>query len=226
MATKPHNDATPENQEIDYPQGFELRSNLSPARLGKRPGGPEGEAGQLAVRGDRPVLCGWVTGTAWTYEEGESQYKDQQGKPIVFKRILGEFYALNYDREEITGSELFLPPVAERFVLTALKSGRGVPISFEFWAFPNPTAARLYEYRTFIRQPPGVISAAKRMAIAAGIIPAPEGYVPELAALEPPPLLQAITAEEGFDPETGEIAAEETRVKDGLDKLLEPRAAE
>lgn len=190
------------------PQGLELRGNLSFPRLGQRPGGDAGQPGAIARNTDRPVRCGTITGMAYAVVQGTGPYGD-------YNRIVGEFFAVAYNGEEITGTECFLPGIAERFVLAGLSTGNPVPVRFEGWAYPDPKQPRGYSYRVFVRQPPGQISAAKRMAIEAGIIAAPSGYVAEIGYLKGDP--RGLTPP-AHDPETGEVLTAEQ--EDGLTELL------
>jgi hypothetical protein len=188
-----NNDA---DQLAQSPEGFELKGNLSFSRLNPL-------AGILARDTKEPVLCGWITGIAYAHAEGEGTY----GK---FNRIIGEFFALPFNRStEITATEMFLPGTAERFVIAAIDKAGQCPVRFEGWAFPDDSGRKGgtgYVYKVFVRQPPGVLSAARRMAIECGIIDAP---------LPPPPL--AIEDDAIYDRETGELA-------DGLADLLKGKA--
>lgn len=195
------------------PQGYELKGNLSFRRLNEA-------AGELARKTDEPQLCGWIYGNALAYQEGEGAY----GK---FNRIIGEFFAVPYNRSsEINATELFLPGVAERFVIAALNANPGgVPIRMEGWAYPDDSGRKGgtgYLYRVFLRMPPGSVSKARQMAVECGI-------VEPLPAPPPIALAEAVT----YDKETGEIvsegadaaeAAEEARLKDGLTDLIGPGA--
>lgn len=231
MVQKAQNNDTPEI--VASPEGHELRGNISFGRLGQRPGGPDAAAGVLAMRSGQPVLCGHIIGTAYAFATGTGQYGE-------FTRIIGEFLALPWNREpEIQGTEIFLPPVAERFILAGLKTGGPVSFAFEGWCYPDATAPRGYTYRTFVRQPAGSISTAKRLAIAAGILEAPEGV--NVLAIEEQPYHAArlpAPAREGsgdpdYDSVTGEVVPVgdgggddgEAKLKDGLDAILRPAAA-
>lgn len=196
------------------PQGYELKGNLSFRRLNEA-------AGELARKTDEPQLCGWITGMAYAYQQGEGAYG-------TFNRIIGEFFAMPYNREaEINATELFLPGVAERFVMAALNANpSGVPIRMEGWAYPDTSGRKGgtgYVYRVFLRSPPGSVSKARQMAVECGIVDA-------LPAPPPIALVEPVT----YDRETGEItgegadaaeAAEEARLKDGLTDLIGPGAA-
>jgi len=177
---------------LQSPEGLELKGNLSFSRLNPL-------AGELARDTKQPQLCGWITGIAYAIVHDDG--KNSQYGP--FNRIIGEFFALPWNRSvEITATEMFLPGTAERFVVAAVEKGGTCPIRFEGWAFPDTSGRKGgtgYVYKVFLRQPPGVLSAARRMAIECGIIDAPL----------PPPAL----ALEEMDPETGELA-------DGLAELL------
>jgi len=175
------------------PEGFELKGNLSFSRLNPL-------AGLIARDTKQPVLCGWITGIAYAHTQGEGAYGE-------FTRIIGDFFALAHNRaSEITATELFLPGVAERFVKAAIDKAGSCPIRFEGWAFPDDSGRKGgtgYVYRIFVRQPPGMLSPARRMAIECGIIDAPL----------PPPALQI----EEMHPETGELTQEQ---EDGITELL------
>jgi hypothetical protein len=183
-----------DNEIVQSPEGLELKGNLSFSRLNPL-------AGVLARDTKQPQLCGWITGIAYAHAEGEGNY----GK---FTRIIGEFFALPHNRaSEITATEMFLPGTAERFVCAAIDKAGTCPIRFEGWCYPDDSGRKGgtgYVYRVFVRQPPGVLSAARRMAIECGIIEAPP---------LPPPLAIAGGDDEIYDPDTGELA-------DGLASIL------
>lgn len=213
MPTTVKNNDAPEIMQT--PEGLELKGNLSFGRLGQRAPGPENSAGMLAVRTGQPQLCGWITGMVYAVVPGEGAYGS-------FKRLVGEFFALDHAHNEISGTEIFLPGVAERFVLAGLQTGP-VAVRYEGWVYPDATAPRGYSYRVFVRQPPGHVSLAKRMAIEAGLIEPPDGYVALPAA--PPPVEQALIERLGDHDDGTPPDQEEARIKDGLAELLGSRAA-
>lgn len=194
--------------EAYQPIGLELRGNLSFARLNPH-------AGENVRKTGDPQLCGWITGMAYAHltESKNSQYGD-------YTRLIGEFFAVPFDQSsEITGTEIFLPGIAERFVVAAIDKAGQCPIRFEGWCFPDTSGRKGgtgYVYRIFVRQPPGAMSIARKMAIEAGIIAAPPA---------PPPLQIG-----NYDLETGELLpegamAEPAERRDGLAELLgEPEA--
>jgi len=167
---------TPELAEQNGPDGLEMQSGLSFRRLNPL-------AGSLAKDTGEPQLCGWITGIAGSHKT------DPKGKFGEFVRIYGEFFGVSFTGgTQVEASEVFLPPVAERWVCAMLDqagdSGNGVPFAFEGWAYPMEEAPRGYAYRVFRRQIGGQLSAARRLAIAAGIIAAP--LAPPSPALELP----------------------------------------
>lgn len=222
MTNKSHNDATQEIEQVATPGSVELGGNLSPRRLN-----PEG--GIKAIRTGQAQHCGFIYGEAYAYKEGVSQFGE-------YVRLIGSFAGLPPDRSQtIMATEIFLPAVPTRAVCAAIDKGNAVPIRFEFLACPDtsgrPGSEAKYVYKTFATQPPDALPPGQRMLIEAGLIDAPKDYERErdggmvrLPAAMPD--TDATAWPEGVDPQTGEVvAAEETKLKDGLDAILRPAAA-
>ena len=208
MVQKAQNNDTQEIEQIATPGSVELGGNLSPRRLN-----PEG--GIKAIRTGQPQHCGHIYGEAYAYKEGVSQFGE-------YVRLIGSFAGLppGPGSQPIMATEIFLPAVPTRAVCAAIDKGNAVPIRFEFLACPDnsgrPGSEAKYVYKTFAMQPADALPPGQRMLIEAGLIEPPKKMLP--ASIDHG--TDANAWPEGVNPETGEIAETEAKLKDGLDKLL------
>lgn len=181
-------DAPKADRAPTAPQGERLGRAAGPGNL--NPG-----AGKTARQTGKPVLCGYIGGTAYGYTD----HPNSKDHAKTSTRFAGEFIFIQPNGAQTSHAECYLPGVAGNGIRAALSrpGNEGVDVALEIWAEPDEYTGRAsaigYEYAAYNRMKRDPRASRTHMLLAqAGIIDMPALPAPS----EPSP---------DIDPETGEV---------------------